>query len=128
MFGYRVEQNFDLAKEQRRDRLYWIIGGGIALLCVLYVFHPFPAAVFQGYFLTSICYGESFFVRRRDRLARLWLWKAISATIPLHLLLLLGIIYLGLPSNPYCDIRHRGRDVRSHCESFQPLGRTTFTA
>jgi len=94
MFGYRVEENFDLPKEQRRDRLYWVIGGGIGLLGLLHIIHPVSASIFQGYFLTSICYGESFFVLRRDKLGQLWLWKAILATIPLHLLLLLAIVYL----------------------------------
>jgi hypothetical protein len=94
MLGYRVEENFDLAKEKRRDRLKWVVGGGIGFLCLVYVFHPVSAAVFQGYFLTSICYGESFFVQRRDKIGKPWLWKAILATIPLHLLLLSGIVYL----------------------------------
>jgi hypothetical protein len=94
MFGYRVEENFDLAKEQRRDRLIWIVGGGIALLCVIYAFHPFSAAYFQGYFLTSMCYGNSFFVLRREHLEKRWLWKAILATVPLHLLVLLGVVWL----------------------------------
>ncbi len=94
MFGYPVEENFDLAKEQRRDRLKWIVVGGISLLCVLYVIHPFSAAILQGYFLTSLSYGDSFYVQRRDNLGKPWLWKAIFATIPLHLLLLLGIVWL----------------------------------
>jgi hypothetical protein len=94
MFGYRIEENFDLAKEQRRDCLHWGVGGGIGLLCVLYIIHPFSAAFFQGYFLTSMCYGDSFYVQRRDNLGKLWLWKAMLATIPLHLLLLLGIVWL----------------------------------
>jgi hypothetical protein len=94
MFGYRVEENFDLAKEQRRDRLWWVAVAGICLLCVLYVIHPFSAAILQGYFLTSMCYGDSFYVQRKDNLGNPWLWKAIFATIPLHLLLLLGIVWL----------------------------------
>jgi hypothetical protein len=94
LFGYRVEENFDLTLEQRRGRLMWVNGGGIGVLGVLYVIHPFSAAIFQGYFLTSLYYGDNFYVRRRDNLAKPWLWKAILATIPLHVLLLLVIVWL----------------------------------
>jgi hypothetical protein len=95
MFGYRVEEDFDLAKEQRRDRhWWWVVVPGICLVCALYIIHPLPAAILQGYFLTSMSYGESFYVQRRDSLGKPWLWKAIFATIPLHLLLLLGIVWL----------------------------------
>jgi hypothetical protein len=94
MFGNRAAGNFDIGKQQRRNRLMWVNGGGIGLLCLLYVVHPFSAAIFQGYFLTSMCYGDSFYVQRRDDLSKTWLWKAIFATIPLHLLLLLAIVWL----------------------------------
>jgi hypothetical protein len=94
MFGYCLEENFDLAKERRRGRLMWINGGGLCLLFLCYFLHPFSAAVFQGYFLTSLSYGESFYVQRMDDLHKPWLWKAILATIPLHLLLLLAIVWL----------------------------------
>ena len=94
MFGYRIEGDFDIAKEQRLNRLMWVNGGGIGLLGLLYVLHPFSAAIFQGYFITSLCYGDSFYVRRRGDLGKRWLWKAIFATIPLHLLLLLAIVWL----------------------------------
>ena len=94
MFGNRAAGNFDIGKQQRRNRLMWVNGGGIGLLCLLYVVHPFSAAIFQGYFLTSMCYGDSFHVQRRDDLSKTWLWNAIFATIPLHLLLLLAIVWL----------------------------------
>jgi uncharacterized membrane protein HdeD (DUF308 family) len=98
MFGYRVEENFDLAKEQRRDLLWWwVVVPGICLLCALYIIHPFSAAILQGYFLTSMSYGDSFYVQRRDSLGKPWLWKAIFATIPPHLLVLLGIVWLDWP-------------------------------
>jgi len=94
MFGYRVEENFDLALEQRRDHLKWVVAGGICLLGVLYIIHPFSAAIFQGYFLTSMCYGDSFYVKRMDNFGKQWLWKAILATIPLHAFFLVGIVWL----------------------------------
>ena len=95
MFGYRIEEDFDLAKEQRRDRLWWwVVVPGICLVCALYIIHALPAAILQGYFLTSMSYGDSFYVQRKDKLGKPWLWKAILATIPLHLLLLLAIVWL----------------------------------
>ena len=100
MFGYRIEENFDLAKEQRRDRLMWIMGTGLCLLLVAYFIHPFPMAIFQGYFLTALVYGDSFYVLRKDRLREPWLQKAILVTMPVHLIFLTAIIGLdkALPS------------------------------
>ena len=95
MFGYRIEQDFDLAKEQRRDRLIWLVGGGgFCLLIAPSVIHPFPVAILQGFFLTSLSYGDSFYVRRKDKLSEPWLWKAIVATVPLHVIFLIAIIGL----------------------------------
>jgi hypothetical protein len=93
LFGNRVEENYDPAKDQRRSRLKWVVAGGICLLGVIYIIHPFSAAIFQGYFLTSLCYGDSFYVQRRNDLGMPWLWKAITATIPLHFLFLIGIVW-----------------------------------
>ena len=94
MFGYRIEEDFDLAKEQRRDRLIWVVGGGgFCLLVVSLVIH-LPMAILQGYFLTLLSYGDSFYVRRKDKLSEPWLWKAILATLPLHVIFLIALIGL----------------------------------
>jgi hypothetical protein len=95
LFGYSVEQDFDLALEQRRDRLGWLIFGGTAL-CILYSFtgRPFDTELFQGWIATSLFYGDNFYVRRWKDLARLWLWKSILITIPIHALYLAGIFWL----------------------------------
>jgi hypothetical protein len=93
LFGYRTEENFDFAKEQRRDRFKWVVGGGLFLQLVFYFIHPFSAVITQAYLITFMSYGDSFYVRRRDDLAKDWLWKAIIATVPLHLLFL-GVIVL----------------------------------
>ena len=94
MFGYRVEENFDLAKEQRLGRLHWFIGGGLCFLFICYLIHPFSAAIFQGYCLTLFSYGDSFYVRKSDNLGQIWLWKAMLATIPLHILFIVAIVWL----------------------------------
>ena len=95
LFGYGVEQDFDLALEQRRDRLWWLLLGGTAL-CILYGFtgRRFDTELFQGWIATSLFYGDNFYVRRRKDLPRLWLWKAILITVPFHALYLAGIFWL----------------------------------
>jgi len=100
MFGYRIEENFDLAKEQRRSRLMWGMGTVLTLLIVTYFIHPFSVAIFQGYFLTALVYGDCFYVLRKDKLKELWLWRAILATIPLHVFFITVIVGLdkALPS------------------------------
>jgi hypothetical protein len=72
LFGYSVEQDFDLALEQRRDRLAWLLLGG-TMLCGLYLFtgRPFDTALFQGWIATSLFYGDNFYVRRWKDLPRL---------------------------------------------------------
>jgi hypothetical protein len=57
-------------------------------------------AIFQGYFLTSLSYGDSFYVQRKDRLHEPRLWRATLATLPLHGAVLIVIVVLdkSLPS------------------------------
>lgn len=94
MSGYPIEIDFDLDKEQRRDRLWWSLIGSLCLLGVLFFIHPFSRMVFIGYSLTVLSYGDSFYVRRKDKMRELWFWKSVLATIPLHLFLLGGIGWL----------------------------------
>jgi hypothetical protein len=91
MFGYPIESDFDLAKEQRRDRLWWILLLGLCLLGVLFLIHPFSGTIFEAYGLTLLSYGDSYYVRRRAKLRERWLWRSVLATIPLHLVFLVGI-------------------------------------
>jgi hypothetical protein len=95
LFGYGVEQDFDLGIEQRRDRLGWLLFGGTAL-CIAYSFtgRPFDTEIFQGWIATSLFYGDTFYVRRRQALSKLWLWKSILMTVPIHALYLAGIFWL----------------------------------
>jgi|SRR5215467_5505666 len=93
-FGYPLNRDFDLAKDQRRDRLKWTLLGG-TLLCVVYLFsgRPLATEVFQGFLATSLFYGEEFYVQRRNRLGKPWLWKAFLATLPMHVLYLAAIFW-----------------------------------
>jgi hypothetical protein len=92
LFGYGVEPDFDLGIEQRRDRLGWLFLGGVAL-CIVYSLAggPFDTEVVQAWFATSLVYGDTFYVRRRQALSKLWLWKSILMTVPIHALYLSAI-------------------------------------
>ena len=46
---------------------------------------PFAVEIFQGCVATVLCYGITFYVDRRKYLSKLWVWKAIVATVPLHI-------------------------------------------
>jgi hypothetical protein len=94
LFGYGVEQDFDLGIEQRRDRLGWIFLGGTAL-CGMYSFtgRPFSLEIFQGWIASSLFYGDTFYVRRRQALSKLWLWKSVSISLPIHALYLASIFW-----------------------------------
>jgi hypothetical protein len=94
LFGYHLEADFDIAIEQRRDRLTHALIG-LLIVCVLYLFsgEPYATEVFQGCIATGLFYGENFYVRRRDDLGQVWLRKVILATIPLHVLYLAAFFW-----------------------------------
>ena len=95
LFGYAVEPDFDLGIEQRRDRLGWLFLGGGAL-CIVYSLTggPFDTEVVQAWIATSLFYGDTFYVRRRQALSKLWLWKSILMTVLIHALYLSAIFWL----------------------------------
>jgi hypothetical protein len=94
LFGHRVEPDFDIAKEKRRDRLK-LVGIAGFIVCGVYLFsgRPYADQGFQGFFATTLFYGDNFYVRRGNDLGRLWLWKGIFATIPFHVLYLAAIFW-----------------------------------
>jgi hypothetical protein len=95
LFGYRIEPGFNIAREQRRDRLNWLFYTGV-VLCIAYSFFSGrgrSTEIFQSFVATTLFYGETFYVRQRCDLGKLWIWKAIITTIPLHVLYLLGIFW-----------------------------------
>jgi hypothetical protein len=51
--------------------------------------------IFQGWVATSLFYGENFYVRK-NCFNEPWLWKAMLATIPLHISLLTGMFWLDM--------------------------------
>ena len=94
LFGYSVEQDFDLAKEQRRTRVVWAFGAGcvLSLIC-LFLRVPFATEIFQGCVATILCYGANFYVDRRESLHERWLWHAMLATTPLHVAYLAALFW-----------------------------------
>ena len=94
MFGYALEENFDLAKEKRRSRLMWACGIGLTLLIVLRFVLHFSVAIFQGYLITSLAYGDRFYVSRRDHFREIWLWTGLLLTVPIHLVIVIGFVGL----------------------------------
>jgi len=94
LFGQRIEPDFDLGTETRRDRVGRILVVG-TLLCGLYLFtgKPFATEIFQGWFATILAYGTSFYVRQRGNLRKRWLWTAALASLPVHVIYLLVIFW-----------------------------------
>jgi len=96
-FGYAEEKDFDLAKEQREDRVRYVLYGVGALLLVIgflmneqdRVWLP----ILDAFGLTTLCYGYAFYAHERQHVRKLWLWKAVLATIPLHLMFLAGLVW-----------------------------------
>jgi hypothetical protein len=93
LFGYRVEPNFDPGEERKEDRLNWVIWGGFILLMVYGLFRTFSVEMFQAYLATGFCYGVNFYVKWRNHFRKLWLWKAIFASVPLYTLYLAGLFW-----------------------------------
>ena len=94
LFGYQIEPDFDEAKEDRGSRAsMFLVGGGLVAIVYLFLGFPFATQVFQGLFATILPYGSSFYVDRQTNLRRLWVWKAILATLPIHTVYLVVIFY-----------------------------------
>lgn len=94
LFGYRLERDFDLTKEQRDAGLTRALLMGLILLCVYGLFRTFTAVMFQAYVTTVVSYGMVFYVKRGKDLRKPWLWKAIIASVPVHALYLGGLFWL----------------------------------
>jgi hypothetical protein len=77
----------DLEKEQRRDRMWWVfygVGAMLLVVCGFYMQEKVELRVLHAYGLTVLCYGALLYVEEFEHLRRLWLWKGVLATIPLH--------------------------------------------
>jgi hypothetical protein len=87
LFGYRVEPNFSLAKEERRTRAVWgLLGGGFLWVFYLFSGLPFATQVIQGYVSTLLFFGFGFYYTWGDHLGKMWVWKAVSLITPIHVL------------------------------------------
>jgi hypothetical protein len=86
----------DLEKEQRRERLKWVFYGGFAMLlvvCGFYIQLTTEQRVLHAYGLTVLVYGALLYVEEFEYLKKLWLWKGVLATIPLHIALVAGLLW-----------------------------------
>jgi len=94
MFGYRLENDFDLALEQRRSRFGWVFLGALCLLLVCYFAFHLSILFLQIYFFTALFYGDSLYIKGKDKLREPPFWKAVVASMPLHAIFLLGTVAL----------------------------------
>ena len=94
MFGYPLEPDFDFAKEQRQQRVGWALLAGTGV-CVIYDMAGlrFSLEVFQAFLATCLCFGASFYVKRRKDLTKPWLWRAFLTSIPLHAAYLAAVFW-----------------------------------
>jgi hypothetical protein len=94
LFGQRIEPDFDLAKEKRQDRVGWAILVAVAI-CIAYdaMGRPLALDLFQGGTATILCYGAKLYANRRNDLNKLWLWKAIVTSVPLHVAYLAALFW-----------------------------------
>ncbi len=86
----------NLDKEQRQERLQWVFYGVSSMLlvvCAFYMQERVELRVLHAYGLTVLTYGALIYVEEFEHLRRLWLWKGVLATIPLHFLFLLGLFW-----------------------------------
>ena len=86
LFGINIEPDFDVQKERRNDRVGWALHTAV-IMCGIYLFGGghFATQVFQGTVATILCYGANFYTEHRQDLKKPWFWKAVIATIPMHL-------------------------------------------
>jgi hypothetical protein len=81
-------EELDLEKEQRRERLGWVfygVGSMLLVMCAFYMQQRVELRVLHAYSLTVLTYGALIYVEESEHLRRLWLWKGVLATVPLHI-------------------------------------------
>lgn len=79
---------FDITKEQRGDRLWWVIWGVGAMLLVigaLYLNERGEIRLLHVFVLNLLVYGTLLYVDNLEDLKKPWLWKAVLFTIPIHI-------------------------------------------
>jgi hypothetical protein len=87
---------FDLEKEQRRERLKWVfygVGAMLFIVCGFYMQERVEQRILHVYGLTVLCYGALLYVEEFEHLKELWLWKGILVTIPLHIAFVAGLFW-----------------------------------
>jgi hypothetical protein len=89
-------EGFDVEKEQRRERLMWVfygVGAMFLVVCGFYMQERVEQRVLHAYGLTVLCYGGLLYVEEFEHLKKLWLWKGVLATIPLHIAFVAGLFW-----------------------------------
>lgn len=65
----------------------------LLVVCGFYMQERVELRVLHAYGLTALTYGALIYVEEFEHLRRLWLWKGVLATIPLHILFLAGLFW-----------------------------------
>jgi hypothetical protein len=105
-------EELDLEKEQRRERLGWVfygVGAMLFVMCAFYMQERVELRVLHAYMLTMLTYGALIYVEEFEHLRRLWLWKGVLATVPLHILCVAGLFWWDAksPQNPGYILAYR---------------------
>jgi hypothetical protein len=91
-----TSEALNLDKEQRQERLQWVfygVGSMLLVVCGFYMQDRVELRILHGYALTVLTYGALIYVEEFQHLKRLWLWKGVLATIPLHITFLAGLFW-----------------------------------
>jgi hypothetical protein len=86
---------FSLAERQRFERLKWVFWGVSAMLLVIggfYLQQKVEVQTLHAYGLTVLVYGHLLYVEELTHIKRLWLWKGIVVTIPLHIVAVITLL------------------------------------
>lgn len=94
LFGYRIEPDFDITRENRIARVGHVLIGAV-VICGAYALSGgrFSTQFFQGTVVTILAYGSSFYADRNGGIRGPAFWKALVVTLPIHALCLLAIFY-----------------------------------
>jgi len=92
----QIENDLDLGKEQRTERLKWVLYGVGAMAFVLgnyFLQDRVVDWVVHASSLTILCYGFILYVHEIEHIRELWLWKSVVTTIPLHLAFIASLFW-----------------------------------
>ncbi len=94
LFGYPIGSD-EAAVEEESERTNWLGIAFVVLTSLLtLVIDPASFRDLYPYAATILLYGDCVYVQRRDYIGKIWLWKTIMASLPVHAAYIIFVLWI----------------------------------